>query len=423
VEGFVCRYSWRYGAARLPGSSCLWGNLAGHLGPLFCLAALGAAGLYALSIHGYERLAAIRTDSGGYLAALHEWGGNAATALALGSRLVLILGLMTGILVTAGFVFNETFAYWFPNFAFAFLCLAAGTLVHLWGYRAAEKLQAGLLTIALAGLTALIAAGFWEMGAQPLAKVDPSSAATPSVLAGALLLFVGFDLGTHPNDQRDDSQMRSIGLLAAVGITLLLLGLWGTVSLAYVPSDRLAGSFIPHTLAARKIGGQAGRVLIGIVVIAGTGCAAMTLFSTAARMATALASLHLLPRFLEGSSRRNIPAVALTAGTVAVLMAAGFAGQPELEVFIRAGFLLWLLHLALVHLAAYGTAQRFASSASGARKRWSTPVQIPAGLFAMAGTVCLWIVDQQRGLLAVYMLAAWAGAAAILAGVRWIGTQ
>jgi len=403
----------------------LWGNQAGRLGPLFWLAALGAAGLCALSIHSYNRLAATRTGGGGYLAALHGWGGNAAMGLALGSRAVLATGLATGILVTAGFVFNETFAYWFPNFGFAFLCLATAAVAHLWGYGAVAKLQAGLLAVALAGLTGLIVAGFWNLGAQPMVTADSSSAAPPGTLAGVWLLFVGFDLGIRPNDRHEDRKMRSIGMLTAVGIILVLLCLWGTVSLAHVPSDRLAGSFIPHTLAARKIGGQAGRILIGIVGIAGTVCAAMTLISAVARMTTALAKLQLLPRFLEGSGRRNLPAVIFTAGTVAVLMAAGVAGQQALEVFIRAGFLLWLLHIGLVHLAAYGATHSQASGATDAQAQggWTAAIQIPAGLLAMAATVRLWFADEQRGLLAVFMLAGWAGTAAILYGVRWTGVH
>jgi len=397
----------------------LWGNLAGQLGPFFWFAALGAVGLYALSTDGYKRLAAIRPVSSGYIEALHSWGGEAAAALALGSRLVLTLGLVTGVLVTAGFVFNETFVYWFPNFAFAFLWLAAVALSLLWGYRAAEKVQAGLLAVALAGLAMLIVVGFWKMGVQPLAKVASSSVATPGTLAGALLLFVGFDLGIQPSNRTNDPNKRLVGMRAALGIALVFLGLWATISLAHVPPDRLAGSFMPHTLAARKIGGQTGRILIGIVVIAGAGCASMALFSAVARMATTLARLRLLPRFLEGSGQRNIPAVSLTAGSVAGLMAAGFAGQPELEVLIRAGFLLWLLHIALVHLVAYRATQRYTSGSTDVQRRWQALLHIPAGLLAMAGTVCLWLVDEQRGSLTLYMLAAFFGTTAMLYAGRW----
>ena len=218
----------------------LWGNLAGQAGVFFWPVTMVAAGLYVLSAYGYLRLAASQSDGSGYLPALYAWGGSSIVAVAVASRLVLLIGLLTGILVTAGFVFNETFVYWFPNFGFAFLCLAMAGGLHLWGYRVVEGVQIGLLTIVLAGLTGLIVAGYWQMASAAVPPAAVPAAIFPAAWCGAMLLFVGFDLGFHRSGPHAHTWTV---VLAPLLVTVPLLGLWGAVSQAHVPADRLAGSF------------------------------------------------------------------------------------------------------------------------------------------------------------------------------------
>ena len=141
-----------------------------------------------------------------------------------------------------------------------------------------------------------------------------------------------------------------------------------------------------------------------------------------ARIATDLTRQRLLPGFLAGTAAHNRPAVSVAVVVIAVLMAAGFAGRPELEVFIRAGFLLWLLHIALVHLAAAGTTSRQPREAIATRRDRLAAIHIPTALVVAVGTGWLWFADSQRVLLAVYMLCAWAGSAALLYGAQWFRT-
>lgn len=60
-------------------------------------------------------------------------GNWAALLLPLSSRLSLTLVAATGLVATAGFVFNEVFVYWFPNFLFAYLLLGLILIVNLLG--------------------------------------------------------------------------------------------------------------------------------------------------------------------------------------------------------------------------------------------------------------------------------------------------
>jgi amino acid transporter len=397
----------------------LWGNLAGSLGPFFWIAVLFAAILYSSTAVSYSRIEG-SANGRGYLTALNEWGGVPAVALLLSSRLVLLLGVSTGILVTAGFVFNEVFVYWFPNFAFAFLMLALVAITHLFGYSAAERLQSGLLTVTLGGLIILILAGFGQPGQYSVFEAVQHTKTVPVLFSGALLLFVGCDLGIHRFGQTPANHEGPRAMLTAIGISAALLGLWGTVSLMYVSAEKLSESFIPFTLAARQIGGQTGRMLMGIVVITGAGCAVLGLFSAMSQLVTALADQQPLSMFLIGSKRRNIPATLVWTLAIAALMAFGFAGSPLLELFIRAGFLTWVLHMILVQLmAASRSAPRTASIANVPWYHLYTWKSFPAAVLLIAGAGCLWMTDAQRLLLTFTIVAAWGGGMVVLFIAQW----
>jgi amino acid transporter len=211
-------------------------------------------------------------------------------------------------------------------------------------------------------------------------------------------------------------------MLSSLLITVFLLSLWGTVSLAHVPANRLAASSIPYTLAAREIAGQTGRILMGLVVIAGAGCAVIALFSATARMAASLARLNMLPRICRGSARRNAVVISVLASAVTAMMAAGFAGEPELEIFIRAGFLLWLLHIVLVHLAAVKTHDPNASTGTPAGSCLTFWATVLAAMLIGAGAIYLWVTDADRVRLLVTMIAVWVAGTVMLVTV-WLGTR
>ena len=59
---------------------------------------------------------------------------------------------------------------------------------------------------------------------------------------------------------------------------------WNAAALIHVEASRLAGTSIPYILTARSILGQTGRIVMGIVVIAGACAAVNLLFQAVARM-------------------------------------------------------------------------------------------------------------------------------------------
>ena len=283
-------------------------------------------------------------DAGGLLTA--GLGPLPAMTIVIASRVSLALLLPTGLLVTAGYSFNEIFVHWFPNFGFSYLLLAAILLAHLAGGRAALALQPVFAATAVGGLAPLVLLGLGSPGVSgPLPTM--AVPVLPVSAASALVLFLGYDATTS----WPDGGSRPPVLAGLSGILLLFCG-WSLVSLAHLPAQRLAESTIPHIQTARAIAGEPGRILMGIAVIAGTCAAVNGLFLIARRSLAALAAQNLLPGHRQGVFPAGIH-VAVFAAIIAVMLASGLAGADILETYIEAALLLWLFSVAIQCLAAF----------------------------------------------------------------------
>jgi len=269
-----------------------------------------------------------------------------AMSLILASRFSLVLILPTALLVSAGFAFNEIFLYWFPNFGFAFLLLAAIALLHLADERFALAVQPFLVTICLGCLLLLCLAGLGGPASSKPVSVATGISFTPEVMGGALLLFLGTDYIT-PGRNRDSRGPS----MAALCCALLLFVFWAMLSLHYVGQERLSASTVPHLLAAREVWGQTGRVLMGCIIICGSCAAVNSLFHLASRSLASLAERGLLPGHPQGTFRRR-RFILLFVVLIVGLMAGGVAGHSIIEVYIQATLLLWLLMFAMLCLAA-----------------------------------------------------------------------
>ena len=112
---------------------------------------------------------------------------------------------------------------------------------------------------------------------------------------------------------------------------------------------------------------------MGITILAGASAVVNVLLLAVSRMLTIMSAQGLLPRF---------PALFLLAGAVAVMLASGMAGEPILEVYIKAGMWFWLLLYGVIHAAVYIMARR--ASQRSAIHKITGPRVIPiAGMAAM----------------------------------------
>jgi amino acid transporter len=404
-----------------PDMLILLGNTLGQEGHAALGGLLVAGGLHVLTAGTYGRLGLHPAAREGESRVLHAtFGPLVATVLPLCARVVFTVCAATGILAIAGYVFNEVFVYWFPNLGFSFCLLGMVVGCNLAGSRVATLAQLSSVALALGGVLGLAVLGLLWAGQTPsMFEVTSSSSfvTVRSLLAG-LLLFVGFELALFPTPYTAKVTSPP-GRLMALSIVLaaLVWCLWGVVSMRVVAPARLAESTVPHMVAARAIGGASGRVVMGVVVLAGTCATVHALLSAAAQMLAGMAGRGLLPAWLGWRQAR--PALLVLAAGPAVMLAMGMAGEPETEVYTRAGVLFWLLHYAAMHLAVLvGPRRRMFQTAPG----WGTAPAIVSLLCLVAlglGVLGLVWIDREATHLVVLM--GFAGAGASVLSLVWLG--
>lgn len=307
-------------------------------------------------------------------------------------RFISSVFMATGLMVSAGFAFNEIFVYWFPNFGFAFLLLAALTAVQWFPKRYAMIFQGVACGIVLAGFIVLIGAGIVNTGGlnvPPALDTIRMSGLFSMGVASSLLIFVGIDLGMAAQENKDVSgKIAFTGMGVAIALTAVLYFLWGRILLALPLGDRLAHSSIPHILGAKAVLGETGRMIIGIMIIAGACAAVNGLFFSLRRQVSDLMDTHLLPAGIRRPFYMVFGASLISGG----LMAAGFAGHPELETVIKACLAIWLFSYSLKSLLSAATRDAIFLKTRGLV--W----------FAAAGgaSIAIAATDENRGAMTVF---------------------
>lgn len=322
------------------------GNGIGTSRTLF-LVALGMAALLAALASGMIHHPGLRHNGQSSPIGLMAQGiGRLLTmVLALSSSVSLVLLLPTGLLVTAGFAFNEIFVYWFPNFGFSFLLLGLVSLLHLIGDRFARSVQPIFIGLALGSMLLLILAGLGTTGSSPI-SVDTGFSFSGQVILGALLLFLGIDQATG-----NSGPVSRVPGFAALFFALFIFVFWSMLSLQHVDGEKLAGSTIPHMIAAREILGQPGRLIMGVAIISSTCGLVNMLFARTTATLNQLSERNMLPGHPPGRLKRR-RFILLFAAVISTLLMGGLAGHEVLESYIQASLLLWLLHTGAGCLAA-----------------------------------------------------------------------
>jgi hypothetical protein len=367
------------GIALSPDTLAMLGNIAGHTGYFSIVLLLPAMAVFLIFAAMFARLDENRCDTVAENRLIQRSLGSVPIYLPLVVRLCATLFLSTGILVSAGFVFNEIFFHWFPNFGFAFLLLAGLLLLNLAPVSMGTVFQVFFVSVVVLGMMILLVFGLWpgdpQMPATPWKQVpDPGFVCLP------FLLWIGMDLGFFAPSGRK-TLYRSL-VLSVLGAGILF-ALWALTFIRHVPMDRLAHSSIPHLMAARHAAGDPGRIIMGGIVIFGTLAAINALFSACRINAGHMADQRLLPQFL---AHRGVVPV-LLAGAIAAMMAGGMAGTPMLESWIRGVWILWLLSLAQTGLAFF--------------RQHRQPLALAAAILSMAGAVFIVLTGDETMLILI----------------------
>jgi amino acid transporter len=331
------------------------GTTVGSSGPLFLLFITSSVVIFLFAALSYGKAYSLFRGPASEVRLIQETLGTLpATVLPLCSRLVVVIYMGTALLATAGYVFNELFVRWFPNLGFSFCLLALLLMINLWNQRISEIFQIILISIAVLGLLLLSIAGFagFLNSTHTFTTTNHLSFSSARVAFVGLMLFIGLDLSGLAKQSNDIQPLhRVFSMTIAVVVAGLIFILWGFVSLQYVSPERLSDTTVPHLITARMVWGTTGRLIMGLVILAGAFSAVNVLLLGVSKLINSMAQQGLLPSFLAGENDRGIIPLTLLAVVIGVMLVSGMAGSSLLDVYVRAGLLLWLLNYAAVHLA------------------------------------------------------------------------
>jgi hypothetical protein len=318
-------------------------------------------------------------------------------ALLLASRGGFALWGITAVLVTAGYVFNETFVPAYPNLGFSFTLLVILLGLNLLGTQVAAIFQVIFVGVALAGLSALIVMGLWG-SPEPLLQATVGRVNWKNSLASSpnfLVLFIGYELaGVLWQKSGEKARRPALPMLAGIIAAFCLFVWWSFISLSYVPSLKLQESTVPYAYVARAVDGAAGLQIMGVVLLAGTLAAANALMMTVPFLISGLSPAGWLSVILRG----RLFTLLLLGSAIAIVLAMGLGGSPNLPLYLKASALLWLLTYARQHLANLRGPDRGLTSPKPA------PVAIVCAL-ALTGAVALALVTDPEWIrLVIYLL-------------------
>lgn len=136
-----------------------------------------------------------------------------------------------------------------------------------------------------------------------------------SVLATAGLVYVsyaGITKVTSVAEEVDNPERNlTLGMLMAFGTALVVYVLGTYVMVGVVPIHELAGSLTPVAMAAERMVGVVGKILVTLAAIFAFSSMTNAGIMSASRYPLAMSRDHLIPRFFRGINRKGIPVVSV----------------------------------------------------------------------------------------------------------------
>ena len=242
----------------------------------------------------------------------------------------------TGILVTAGFTFNEVFYYRFPNFGFAYLLLTIAVVLLCLSSSVKTAVAVGTVVICATGLIVLTSFGLINGTLTNFQFIGEYANVLDFLFI--LLVFVGLERITVK------LRLEVIELKQVLVILIALSGCWMVSSALVVDPVRLSTSTIPYMIASARAAGDMGRMIMGVIIILGSLSAVWILILIGSEYVSTIGST-------KATRGKTIGAGVLFAVIIGILMGVGLAGSEKLETYIRVSLILWLLHSALSVIA------------------------------------------------------------------------
>lgn len=367
------------------------GHQLGENGLLFFVNLLGGATLSFLAAIVIHAPVMDKAGLGQATAVISRGIGRlSAMTVILAGRVGLVLLLSTGMLVSAGFAFNEIFVFWFPNFGFSFVILGCITFLHLLSDSIAKSIQPLFILITAAALLYICGGGLDLSQSQNIIRLSEGITFSPSSFTGALILFLGFDF--YLNQQ---PRVFNLAPLLAIGTVFGIFFIWALVTLLHISPVKLNHHDLPHLLTARIILNDTGRIAMGVAIISGTFGVVNGLMLMANTTLKELADHNLLIGH-SGTSFSHRRYLFVLSGLITIFLMAGLAGNAHLELYIEAALLLWLIHISC---QCFATARMVQISS-----RWISYGGYAVSILFSGGAVYLLIAHEQTLFIARFLL-------------------
>ena len=205
----------------------LLGNFFGKTGNAGFFLIIFSAVIYLALLSQYKQLFIFFPEQSSDIEILKSVIGTLPALFPFFVKMIAIIFLSTGLLVSSGFVFNEVFLYWFPNFGFAFILLGVLLCLQFLPNKAVLYLQIGFAGVPILGFLILIIAGIIQTDQLTHFKPGDIEYSINNVGLSTyflpLLFFIGFDLGFTIWNKSDQKHPGKYNILFAAVIFMCIL--------------------------------------------------------------------------------------------------------------------------------------------------------------------------------------------------------
>lgn len=265
--------------------------------------------------------------------AMPEAGG---TYLYIDRAMGPLMGTIAGFGVWFSLVFKAAFAivglgayleHFFDVPAKADAILIALVLIgiNLIGVKQTAGFQAALVTTVFLALTLFVVVGFSNVEADRYVPFAPHG--FRGILSAAGLVFVSYagvtKVASVAEEVKRPGRNIPVGILASVGIMMLLYPAVVAVMVGVTPAPELASSVTPMATAAEQFMGRLGIVVVSVVAILALVSMANAGLLASARYPFAMARNRLAPSFLHRVGQRSgapVAAILMTGALLIVLI-------------------------------------------------------------------------------------------------------
>lgn len=238
----------------------------------------------------------------------------------IGTWLALILKISFALIGMGAYL-----TIFFPQFPVLLISIVFALLlgiVNIIGAKQGSTLQIVLVVGLLLILSLFMITGFPEINLNNFSAVFDSELSTLLATTGFVYLsYAGITKAASLSEEvRNPERNLPLGILISLATSILMFGLGTLIMQGVVPLSELSGSLVPAALAAEKVMGKIGVILITVAAILSFISVANAGIMSASRFPMAMSRDHCLPQIFMKLSTRGTPVVSMIVTTLLIIL-------------------------------------------------------------------------------------------------------